>query len=54
MSYRVTNCDLCDELFHYENEGAITECGHEVCVSCCSDRVEWVHTEEEVFAYLTE
>lgn len=54
MSYRVTNCDLCDEPFHYEDEGATTECGHVVCESCCSDRVEFVHTDDEFFAYLTD
>jgi hypothetical protein len=54
MTYRVTTCDLCDDPFDYNLEGATTECGHVVCEACCSDRVEWVVTEEEVFAYLTE
>ena len=54
MTYRVTTCDLCDDPFDYNLEGATTECGHVVCESCCEDRVEWVHTDDDVFAYLTE
>lgn len=48
------DCDLCDETFDIRLEGATTECSHIVCEVCCEESVEWVHTDDEVFAYLTE
>lgn len=49
-------CDLCDDTttFDIRVEGATTECGHVVCEACCEESVEFVHTDEEVFAYLIE
>ena len=47
------DCDLCEDTsFDIRLEGATTECGHAVCEACCEDSVEFVHTEDEVFAYL--
>jgi hypothetical protein len=47
-------CDLCDDTFDIRLEGATTECGTCCCEACCEESVEFVHTDDEVFAYLTD
>ena len=54
MNEHVTECDLCNDSFDLRLDGATTECGHVVCEACCEESVEFVHTDDEVFAYLTE
>ena len=46
------DCDLCGDEYDHRLEGATTECGTCCCEACCVDSVEWVHTDDEVFAYL--
>jgi hypothetical protein len=47
-----TSCDLCNVEYNHHKEGLTTECGTSCCDSCSEDYVKFIHTGDEVFAFL--
>jgi hypothetical protein len=47
-----TSCDLCAAKYNHYKEGLTTECGTSCCDSCSENYVKFIHTGDEVFAFL--
>ena len=51
MDYE-SKCDLCAAKYNHHKEGTTTECGTSCCEACCESYVKFVHTIDEVYAFL--